>query len=208
MGGGVSPRRALPGPRVPARLPGQEFAWRTGGSEGRRSPALTSSRVGSGRRHLEELSFKKPRSVGRVQLAGRPAPGRSARESGAEAEGLETARRADVTAGRPRTQQRARLRPRRIPARGEGARPVVRRDPRAGAWRTAERGGGARQGRSTRLATTCLRLAGLAPNPGVLLSVLPTRFVLHRRYVYIVQNSKRRAELYGAFASHACVSAT
>lgn len=134
-------------PARPGPPPGpEEFAWRTGGSEGRRSPALTSSRVGSSRRHLEELSFKKPRSVGIVQLAGRPAPGRSARESGAEAEGLETARRADVTAGRPWTQQRARLRPRRIPARGDGARPVVRRDPRAGAWRTAERGGGARQG--------------------------------------------------------------
>lgn len=106
-------------PARPGPLPGPEAcAWKTGGSESSRSPALTSSRVGSGRRHLEELSFKLPRSVGIVQLAGRPAPDRPAREWGAEAEGLETARRADVTARRLRPQRRERLRPRRIPARG------------------------------------------------------------------------------------------
>lgn len=139
-------------PARPGPPPGpEEFAWRTGGSEGRRSPALTSSRVGSGRRHLEELSFKKPRSVGIFQLAGRPAPGRSARESGGEAEGLETARPADVTAGRPRTQQRARLRPRRIPARGLGARPVVRRNHGQGRGARRSVGAGRGGGRSTRL---------------------------------------------------------
>lgn len=82
--GDVSPRRALAGPRVSAQLLGpREFARRTGDSVGRRSPALTSWRLGPGRRHLEELSFKLARSDGIAQLAQRPAPAQPAQNSGA-----------------------------------------------------------------------------------------------------------------------------
>ena len=73
--GGFLSRRAPARPRVPAPLPRpREFAWRTGDSAGRRSPALTSSRLGPGRRHLEELSFKLARSDGIAQLADAPPP--------------------------------------------------------------------------------------------------------------------------------------
>lgn len=95
-----------------------------GGYEGRRSPALTSSRLGSGRRHLEEFSFKLARSEGIVHPAGRPAPDRPAPEWGARAGGLESARRADVTAVRPQPLRRARLRPTSHSRCVEGVRPA------------------------------------------------------------------------------------
>lgn len=155
-------------PARPGPLPGPECAWRTGGSEGSRSPALTSSRVSSGCRHLEELSFKLPRSVGIVQLAGRPAPDRLAREWGLRLRGWKprgvlTSPHAD--SGRSGERACAHVASRRVGrARGQ--------------WRGGVhvQGRGAAGGRSTRLVATCLRLAGLAPNPGARLSVLPTRF--------------------------------
>lgn len=103
----AAPRGA--GPACPARFPARGGGRQKGAYEGRRSLALTSSRLG--RRHLEELSFKLARSDRRAPLAGtRPRPPRAV--VGGRAEGLEPVRRADVNGGRPRPQGRARLRPR------------------------------------------------------------------------------------------------
>lgn len=70
-GGGAALGRARAS-RHASRLGG--FASRREQSEGRRSLALTSSRLGPGRRHLEELSFKLARSDGIAPRAGTPPP--------------------------------------------------------------------------------------------------------------------------------------